>query len=287
MQYVIGRASRLGNRNTNQDRLCALERDNTVLLVLGDGLGGKAGGEIAAQALVDSVEQLFNTTALPIESPQQFLTEAMDRAHQAVIAAGRRQDPPVSPGTTAVICLVQRGSAWWAHLGDSRLYLFRGGVPIYRTRDHSFVEKLYAGGHISRESRDSHPMKNVMTRCIGLTNTVPEVSVSNEVRLHQGDILLLCSDGLWEPLDDAQMGAMIMDGRLKDALSRMSEQAEKTRYPSSDNISAVAVQIMSLQLVGQALPPQEQANQAAFNDPLDAAIDVIEQTFKLYEHEMK
>ncbi len=289
MQYVIGRSSRLGNRSTNQDRIGALERDNTVLLILGDGLGGKAGGEIASQILVDTVATAFSNAKLPITNPQKFMTTALHRAHFAVIKAGMDHVPPLTPGTTAVLCLIQNGSAWWSHVGDSRLYLFRGGVPIYRTKDHSFVEKLYQNGQITNDKRSSHPLKNYMTRCIGLSDNVPEVTVSNEVNLQPGDVIMCCSDGLWEPVDDMLMGVKIMEGRLGDALDKLAEQAEEISYPSSDNISAVAIQIMSLQLIGRAISDDfdKQVANVKRTDPVQNAVDVIEQTFKLYEDEMK
>jgi len=224
-----------------------------------------------------------------LKNPKQFMTRALHKAHFAVIKAGKEQDPPLTPGTTAVLCLVQNGSAWWSHVGDSRLYLFRGSVPIYRTKDHSFVEKLYQSGKITSDKRSSHPLRNYMTRCIGLSDNVPEVTVSSEVKLQQGDVIMCCSDGLWEPLDDMQMGMKIMEGRLGDALDKLAQQAEETSYPSSDNISAVAIQIMSLQLVGRAINDnfERQVSRATRADPVQTAIDVIEQTVKLYEDEMK
>lgn len=289
MQYVIARTSRLGNRAINQDRVAALERDNTVMLVLGDGLGGKAGGEVAAQVLVDTVANAFKDAKLPIKHPSQFMTEVLHQAHHEVIAAGKKVDPPINPGTTAVLCLVQNGSAWWAHVGDSRLYLFRGGVPIYRTRDHSFVEKLVERGHLSNDDRSNHPLRNYMTRCIGLSDSAAEVTVSNEVALQKGDVIMLCSDGMWEPIDEMQIGMKLLDGRFSDALDKLAEQAEETSYPSSDNISAVAIQIMSLQLIGRAISEgiDKQVAKASRLDPVENAIDVIEQTFRLYEDEMK
>lgn len=288
MQYVIGSTSRLGNRNINQDRVASLERDNTVLLILGDGLGGRTGGELAAQVMVDTIAKDFMNVTLPIKNPKEFMTQSLHRAHFAVIDEGKLQDPPLNPGTTAVVCLIQNGKAWWAHVGDSRLYLFRGSVPIYRTKDHSHVERLYQKGEISHDKRASHPLRNYMTRCIGLSDNVPEVTVSNEVGLHQGDVIMLCSDGFWEPIDDMQMGAKIMDGRLGDALDKLSQQAEEASYPSSDNTTAVAIQIMSLQLVGRAINAgiSEQVSKASKSDPVKSAIDVIEQTFKLYKDEM-
>jgi len=289
MQYVIARTSRLGNRAINQDRVAALERDNTVLLVLGDGLGGKVGGEVAAQVMVDTIANAFKNVSLPIRDPKEFFTRALHDAHFAVISAGKKVDPPINPGTTAVLCLVQNGSAWWAHVGDSRLYLFRGSVPIYRTRDHSYVEKLVECGQLKNADRNNHPLRNYMTRCIGLSDSVPEVTLSNEVSLHTGDVIMLCSDGLWEPVDELQLGMKLQDGRLGDALNKLAEQAEETSYPSSDNISAVAIHIMSLQLIGRAISDEieTQVAKASRLDPVKDAIDVIEQTLKLYEHEMK
>jgi PPM family protein phosphatase len=118
---------------------------------------------------------------------------------------------------------------------------------------------------------------------------VPEVTVSNEVALQNGDVIMLCSDGLWEPVDEMQLGMKLLDGRLSDALDKLAEQAEETSYPASDNISAVAIQIMSLQLIGRAIPQEidKQVALASRLDPVKDAIDVIEQTFKLYEDEMK
>ncbi|MBI3560999.1 MAG: serine/threonine-protein phosphatase [Gammaproteobacteria bacterium] len=286
MQYVIGRTSRLGNRSVNQDRVSVLERENTVLLVVGDGLGGKSGGELAAQTLITTMANGFKTSRLPIPDPKALLTGLLHKAHFNVIEAGRLQTPPVNPGTTAVVCLIQEGVATWAHVGDSRLYLFRGGVPIYRTRDHSVVESMYEKGQISMHKRGTHPMKNYMTRCIGFTDTVPEVSVSNDIHLLPGDIMLLCTDGLWEPLDDMLLGSMLIEGKLSDALNKTAECAEQKSYPNSDNISAAALQILSLQLVAKAInePIEKQVARA---DPVQNAIDIIEETIKLYENEMK
>lgn len=288
MQYVIGRTSRLGNRAINQDRVAVLERENTVLLVVGDGLGGKTGGEIAAQAFVATMAAEFKRVALPITNPQTFLTDSLHKAHFAVIDAGKRQTPPVNPGTTAVVCLIQEGVAHWAHVGDSRLYLFRGGVPIYRTRDHSVVEKLYEHGKISLGKRGSHPMKNYMTRCLGLNDGAPEVTLSNAVNLHPGDIVMLCTDGMWEPLDDMLIGNLMLEGKLSDAINKTAERAEEKSYPNSDNITAAAIQILSLQLVGKAIAEtiEKQVARTAMADPLQGAIEVIEQTFRLYEQEM-
>lgn len=289
MHYEFGRASRIGNRDSNQDRMAALEGDGGTVLVLADGMGGQSGGALAAQTVVDFVSNEFSRLRFPVPYPQNCLTRMLHKAHQAVLAAGMQQDPPVLPGTTAVVCLVQERKAWWAHVGDSRLYLFRNGLPLYRTRDHSYVEQLYQAGRISLDMRQGHPMRNYVTQCLGLRTDQPQITLSNETTLEAGDVLLLCSDGLWEPLDDAHMGAVLAEGRLGRAIDTLAERAEEAAYPHSDNISALAMRIVSL----NAKPGEKRAEAAnkraaapASDDPLANAIEEIERAVEQYKHEM-
>lgn len=285
MQVEIGRTSRLGNREINQDRLAAFVKEEGIVLVLGDGLGGRPGGEIAAQALMDTIETELEMHPLPAEDPPRFLHELLRRAHRSVLMTGHEQDPPLAPGTTAVLCLVQNGKAWWAHVGDSRLYLFRDGLPIYRTQDHSYVEQLYQEGLIPLSKRQGHPMRNFVTQCIGLNPGEPEVSVSNSIALQQGDVLLLCSDGFWEPLDDALIGSSLDSGNLRDVIDKLAEQAEQYSYPHSDNTSAIAARIVSLQQLHK--KPQNASRQHSDVRTLDGAIKEIERAIRRYEDEMK
>lgn len=286
MQFEIGRTSRLGNREVNQDRLTVIENRHGAVLVLGDGLGGKPGGDLAAQTLVDSISEELALNPLPAEHPEKFLHELIRRAHHAILMTGQEQEPPLSPGSTAVVCLVQNLKVWWAHVGDSRFYLYRNGLPLYRTQDHSYVEQLYREGRISLRKTHDHPMRNYVTQCIGLFPHEPEIAISKGIELQEGDILLLCSDGFWEPLDDAQIGAMIEKGQLNNALNTLAERAETTSYPHSDNTTAVALRVISLQ------QPQPRSQQTKSKKPgkratLNDAIEEIERAIKTYEKEMK
>lgn len=286
MDYEIGRLSRTGNREHNQDRLAALETEHGLLLVLADGMGGQHGGALAAQTLVDTVSAELAFYALPLPRPQQFLTSVLHKAHAAVREAGHRAHPPVDPGTTAVLCLIQNGTASWAHVGDSRLYLFRDGLALYRTRDHSYVEQLYRAGKLSLTSRQGHPLRNYVTRCIGLKAHPPEVALNTGVALAPGDVVLLCSDGLWEPLDDVQLATGLAGGDLNQALNRLGERAEQARWPQSDNISALAVRIDRLKRHDVAAEPVS-GSRPRHEDRLTSAIEEIERTLRQYEHEMK
>lgn len=289
MKYEIGQVNRLGNRSSNQDRFKAVETDEGVLLVLGDGMGGQACGEVAAQLLVDTASKAFLEAIRPIAAPKEFLSDILVRAHHEIIAFGQRQEPPITPGTTGVICLIQDGQAVWAHVGDSRLYIFQRGLSLYRTTDHSYVEHLFQQGAISRWEQENHPKRNQITQCLGCRATPPEVSLSNAVPLRENDTVLLCSDGLWGPLDDAQMGAMMREGEpLDDLLNHMAEQSERLSYPRSDNISGLALRFIS----NEESEPQQQSeekNSAAnrAGDELESAIAQIEEVIKEYEKEIE
>jgi serine/threonine protein phosphatase PrpC len=288
MKYEIGQVNRLGNRNSNQDRFLALESDEGVLLVLGDGMGGQACGEVAAQILIETAECAYHNAIRPVEAPKEFLSEIIAKAHQEIVSFGQRQEPPITPGTTCVICLVQEGQAVWAHVGDSRLYIFQQGLPLYRTTDHSYVEQLYQTGAISRWEQDNHPKRNQITRCLGCRPAPPEVSLSNVVALKSGDIILLCSDGLWGPLDDAQMGSQLHDGEpLDDLLNEMAEKAERLSYPRSDNISGLALRFISGESPETAqLGEARNAAPAGEGDELESAIAKIEEVIREYEKEI-
>ena len=286
MQYEIGRVSLLGNRKNNQDRLGVAESHGGVVLILGDGLGGKPGGELAAETLVKSVQHSLRHEIMPVDDPTQLLRKLVLKAHYAVRSMGQKQKPPIEPGSTAVLCLIQNKKAWWAHVGDSRFYLFRDGLPIYRTKDDSYVEHLYQKGEISLEKLDGHPMRNYVTQCIGLMENEPKVTVSNGVELQKNDTLLLCSDGFWEPLDDAQIGANLVDNNIKEAISKLAARAEQSSYPKSDNTTVIALKVLSMQDTNKPSTKKQNASPNKSETPLDGAIQEIEDAFNAYRDEM-
>jgi serine/threonine protein phosphatase PrpC len=287
--YELGQANRLGNRETNQDRFAAIETDEGVLLVLGDGMGGQAFGEVAAQILVDTAKRQYKNANRPIKDPKPFLDNILRSAHQSIVDFGEQQSPPVTPGTTGVLCLVQESQAVWAHVGDSRLYLFQNGLPIYRTTDHSLVEMLYQKGEISRREQESHPKRNQITQCLGggLVEE-PEPTISNAVTMHVEDVILICTDGLWGPMDDAVIGNLLCrPGNLDDIINGMAQEAEQLSYPNSDNISVIALRLLSSS-GGSKVTTEEKgrSNSHESGDPLQSAIAEIEAVIKKYEGEI-
>jgi serine/threonine protein phosphatase PrpC len=290
MQYEIGQANRLGTRASNQDRFAALEADDTVLLVLADGMGGHLGGEMAAQILVDTAGAALQTATRPIADVARFLAEVITRAHHAIHAYAVENGLEASPGTTGVLCLIQDGVAQWAHVGDSRLYLFRDQLPLYRTRDHSYVERLYRRGEIRRSDTSFHPMRNQITQCIGCLQEVPDVEFGKPTTLAPGDVLLLCSDGLWGALEDMQIGAGINAPDLDTAVNALAEKAERNSYPHSDNISVLALRFLSRNDANHPVARTEHMHKSPVARPrretLEDAIEQIEEVLKKYENEM-
>lgn len=287
MRFVSALANRLGNRACNQDRCKIVDRNAAVLLTLADGMGGHARGELAAQALVDSVEKSFREQSLPIADPETFLQQAFQRAQADILAEGLRQPEAVYPRTTAVVCLVQHNRAWWAHLGDSRLYWMRSGQLLTRTRDHTYVEELVRSGALGALEAQSHPMRHYVTQCLGGPQEAPKAGLGAATELQIGDLLLLCSDGFWGALDEDTFLSRLADPDLDGALQALASEAERLRYPNSDNISAVCLRLLATQEVCLECDDGEHADlpHAPAGDPLDHAIANIKAAIRHYRHE--
>jgi serine/threonine protein phosphatase PrpC len=284
MRYQYGLTNRLGNRASNQDRCSVRLGEDRVLLVVADGMGGHARGDLAAQVAVDTLSRLFREHEGPCPDPQAFLGRALIRAHEQVVRVGLAQDPPIEPRTTCVACLVQGHSAWWAHVGDSRLYLLRDGQRLLRTHDHAFVEELLQRGEISEDEARHHPMRNSVSQCLGGRSSLPEASFGQIEELHRNDCLLLCSDGLWSALPENLLLTLYDKPDLNRALEKLAEDAERASYPHSDNISAVALRWLEHKLAQPADTPAREAQPSA--DPLDAAIEEIQRAIAEYGNEL-
>jgi serine/threonine protein phosphatase PrpC len=288
MKYEIGKTNRLGNRTSNQDRFAVLERPEAVLLVLADGMGGHKGGELAANTFVLKMTEVFNDTALPVKDPHKFFTYAFEYSHLSVIETGKQQEPPLVPRSTGVACLVQDGKAWWAHVGDSRLYLIREDKLIDRTRDHSIVEELIRKGDLAEKDRSSHPKSNQVTRCVGGVKKLIKPDFSPATPLQAGDTLLLSTDGLWGSLSEEEMIKQFSTRTKVDiALDRMSEHAENISYPNSDNITAIALRWISNESTASDNKNEEQKTNNSETTQADMVLDEIQQALQKIEKDLK
>lgn len=262
MNYQLAHHSLQGARRYNEDRVAVLERHNAVLLAVADGLGGHQGGALAAQMAIDVTTQAFLAVRQPrIVKPSAFLALTLLKAHKAIMALGRAQRPALEPRTTAVLCLVQDGYAYWAHVGDSRLYHFRGGALRARTYDDTAIEQFRRDGMLTEEEMLTHPDKSRLLKCLGGTQR-PSISLGRETALQRGDVLLLCSDGLWEAFSPEEMGRRLARAPLEDALVGLLGDAEDKMRQGCDNVSGACLRWEDG--VTSALPLEAQAGPRAF-----------------------
>lgn len=274
--------SLVGDRKTNQDRCIQVDGIKCTLLGLADGMGGHPRGEMAAQILIDTCEQYLRSTPQPIQNPGSFLIRLLHKAHDNIIDYGKNQHPPIDPRTTAVVVLIQNDTAYWAHAGDSRFYLFRGHKVYGRTIDHSYVERLRQQGIISAREQESHPQRNFVTRCVGGSVAPPNIPIEKQ-ELEPGDILMLCSDGLWGNLDEGFIeDALFSDMSLAEAVNSLAEEATQRAFPESDNVTLLAMQITQATEKVSSVK-QKVANRTGKQTELDQAISNLENAIKNFE----
>jgi serine/threonine protein phosphatase PrpC len=241
VKFTIYQESRIGKRSNNEDRLAHCYSRDALLAVVADGMGGHYYGEIAAQIAVQSLVESFQREATPaIDDPFLFLQKSMINAHHSIIEFAQANRLKDSPRTTCVALIVQNNVAYWAHAGDSRLYLLRDGKVLAQTRDHSRVQVLKDQGVINDAQAAVHPDRNKVYSCLG-GNKSPEIDFSRKTPLEAGNVLVLCTDGLWGVISGEMMAVALRSDNLMQAVPMLLGQAEIRGGPNADNLSVVAV----------------------------------------------
>jgi len=223
-------------REVNED--ACLEMPEHGLWAVADGMGGHAVGDVASQMVIDWLERW----PAPVEPVT--LDERMREARERLLSvnaelrseAARRQVRRI--GSTVVLLLASERSCGYIWAGDSRLYLSRQGCLRQLTRDHSQVEELKARGQLSAQEALNHPGRHLITRAVGAMDTL-ELD-ADRIDLHDGDIFLLCSDGLSNEVSDEEMGGVLASGDCGQAVAQLVELA--LQRGGRDNISVVAAQ---------------------------------------------
>jgi len=241
MRFSVYQESNIGGRKTNQDRMGYSFTRDTLLLLLADGMGGHIQGDAAATIALQTIASLFQRNATPyVKKPERFLEESFFAAHHEIHRYRAINNLPETPRTTIVACLIQHNTAVWAHCGDSRLYWMRNGEILTRTRDHSRIETLIAQGKVDPSERDTHPERNKLFNCLGAPN-MPIVEVSRSASLQAGDVMLLCSDGLWSILPDHQLAHVLQNNTIVRAVPQLVHSAASIAGKLSDNVTALAM----------------------------------------------
>jgi serine/threonine protein phosphatase PrpC len=243
LRVEYAETSLVGGRDDNQDRCAVAVSEQAALLVVVDGMGGHADGALAADTAQKLLVEAFWHTPQPLFDPLGFLHLTLGRVHEAVVALGSELPLEQRPRATCAVCLVQGDSTYWAHIGDSRIYLLRRGRVAERTRDHSHVEFLIREGLITEVQAQAHPMRNFVECCVGGEALLPEMTITGRRKLEPGDVLLACSDGLWGALDDDALArAWSKQGEtLGDALGGLARRAVTAAGGGADNTTGVVL----------------------------------------------
>jgi PPM family protein phosphatase len=243
MRFTIYQQSAIGSRKVNQDRVGYSYSRNAMIMVVCDGMGGHAQGEVAAEIAVETICRRFQQEARNrIRDASDFLQSVLSAAHRAIVAHAVERDLLECPRTTAVVCLVQNGRACWAHAGDSRLYLYRGGKLVAQTFDHSKVQQMIDQGLLTEEQAGLHPDRNKVYSCLGGV-LPPTINVSSDYDLQIGDNLVLSTDGFWSQIPIIEMGTTLFrrKGDIMGCVPEWIAEAERRAEGTSDNISVVAM----------------------------------------------
>jgi len=240
----IGRSEIGLVRATNQDAFASI--DSLCLWAVADGMGGHAGGEVAAQTAIASIKSQAELAADKLRkgqgTPAELLTGLVIHAHHAILARVKLEPKLKGMGTTVVLLLMQTQPtpmAHIAHLGDSRAYLFRAGTLTPLTRDHTLIEKYLDRGIVTPQTARTHPERHVLTQALGVSSPL-QPSISSHP-LREDDLLLLCTDGLTKMLEDDEIQAVCnrtqgnpiqtCDGLVHESLNR----------GGADNVTVVVI----------------------------------------------
>ena len=244
MKFSVYQVSRRGGRPKNEDRMGYCYTRSSGLFALADGMGGHPEGEVASQLALQTLSALFQRDAKPtLADPIRFLQDAVLAGHQQLLRYATDKALLDTPRTTIVACVIQGGAAYWAHCGDSRLYLLRTGALVQRTRDHSYAELhgalIQAGQPVP--AGDPRYNRNVLFTCLGSPGK-PVIDTAGPVPLQAGDRLMLCSDGLWGTVEDPVIVEHLSAKPIADAVPELAEVALRNGGPRCDNVTLLAVE---------------------------------------------
>jgi len=213
------------------------------LAVVADGMGGYEGGQEASRLADETIEDIYGKEAA--KGPRDALLKGFRIAHERIREFADAHPEFQGMGTTCTALALNDLSLYFAHVGDSRLYLVRDGNILRLTRDHSYVGRLVESGVLRSDEAEHHPQRHILTAALGAGSDVAADSPTNPLALENGDILILCTDGLWSLVQETEMLSIVTS---RDASSACAELVKLARQRSGpDNIT---VQILRLSTNG-------------------------------------
>lgn len=202
------------------------------LAIVADGMGGHNGGQEASHLAVDTVRQVYQQS--DDDDRQHVLLNAMHAAHERIRQFALEHGLQ-GMGTTCIAISLSNGYLHYVHVGDSRLYLIRDGVITRMTRDHSYVARLVETGMLSPDDAEKHPDRNVLMAALGADGPLEIECPETPLLLADGDLFLLCTDGLWNLVNDRDLLSVVSGSSPSAACQRLVEMARERGAP--DNIT--------------------------------------------------
>lgn len=226
-------------RSSNQDYMFSSEQpvgNLPNLFIVADGMGGHNAGEYASRYTVETIEEAIRSSTLT--EPAAIIEEAVQRANRQLLDEAKADETRSGMGTTVVICCITGDVLVAANVGDSRLYVVNQDITQI-TKDHSLVEEMVRMGEMDEETARTHPDKHIITRAVGAG---PELTVDFfEVRLKEGDEILMCTDGLTNMVEDMDIrGIMLSQRDVAEQVEHLVSAANDNG--GRDNITVVVIQ---------------------------------------------
>ncbi len=236
-------------REKNEDSVGVLVPDDAetlldkgALFVVADGMGGHRGGEIASGLAVETIESDYSAAAG--DDPGAMLLAAFEKANTSILNAGTADSALFGMGTTCTAMVIRRGLVYVAHVGDSRAYRLRAGAIEQITDDHSLVGEMVRSGIITEEDARTHPKRNVITRSLGIQESVVADTLDAPLTVEAGDSFLLCSDGLTAYAEDEDLRDAVSGATPEAACRALIDFANAGG--GRDNITVIVVTVAEL-----------------------------------------
>jgi len=222
-----------GARADQQDNVVIVQNGNDVLLALGDGMGGHSGGKRASEILISTARNHFET--YDYYNHQEFFNSIIYETEQEITFYANQSGE--DPHTTVTLALILDGVIHFANVGDSRVYIFDREGLVTRSRDHSVPEMLLQMGEIEEHEMATHPDQNKLTKSLRPNSHVEATHYSYELNYNKDYVILVCSDGFWEYVEEQEMMYFLFNFELSEALNNMVGIARDRGGSGGDNIS--------------------------------------------------
>lgn len=229
-----GAASELGARHEQQDRWGIFQSPDQegLLAILADGMGGHLDGALGAQLVIDEAQNFVQNPTTPLrDDPLAAIEQLCLRMHEVINSQSE------TARSTVVMVWLDADQAYWLNVGDSRLYHFRAGERLMRTRDHSAVQLLMDLGEIDESEMATHPAQNRLYRCLGGEDR-PKPDLG-QITIQAGDLLALCSDGVWEHTTEAEIWDAARTDNLTAAAQLLTARAAQRGGATADNATLI------------------------------------------------